>query len=502
MSNDADVSLESDDLDRDLEKAAPPPPVVVVQYKKRGIPSWIAFPLIVAIPILSILAYHRLVVEPYRSRAAEAERVLETWIKTTRPGDVSSVQRSTSSAAEGATGLDAVPASVASLSHEKSAAVAAVGVAPPAAQSPQLPSSSSAVPPSSAPGTASPSTSVAKAPTPPAFTPPSGATGSPAAAVGMGAAILAAAQATDSPSNADGGQLPPAQGVGSAAGDPNANPQRSTATRKAPPATAALAMLEQAENGAVSAPAASPMDDPKDRSPDSPGGSRIGGVHTRSAGIPADDAIDQPAGSKAATRQDETRANAAGRQGTAGFEPLPTREESLRAIAEEAARKQTEIADSRLDRKAEVEALRAEDRVKFRNELREVLRVHGNKAGDEIDRLARRYGYEASSTAYDKALQIWKFGRMSQQAKVRLIRSLDLPESVILDFLSDNQHGRVRTRAGPRNENEVRVRAARQLLAYELPSQPAAARPAPSSRPATDAAEHGKAAAAPDGVPR
>ncbi len=120
--------------------------------------------------------------------------------------------------------------------------------------------------------------------------------------------------------------------------------------------------------------------------------------------------------------------------------------------------------------------------MKFRQELREILRVHGNNAGDEIDRLSRRYGYEAGSDAYARADRIWRFSRgVSQQAKFQKIRSLDLPESVILDFLSDDLHGKVKARGGPRNEKEVRIRAAKQLLAYELPpysETPPAALPA------------------------
>jgi hypothetical protein len=40
---------------------------------------------------------------------------------------------------------------------------------------------------------------------------------------------------------------------------------------------------------------------------------------------------------------------------------------------------------------------------------------------------------------------------------------------VILDFLSDDLHPQVKKRNGPRNESEVRVRAALQLLHYDFP---------------------------------
>ena len=67
---------------------------------------------------------------------------------------------------------------------------------------------------------------------------------------------------------------------------------------------------------------------------------------------------------------------------------------------------------------------------------------------------------------------------MTLRSKVRLIRSLELPETVILNFLSDELYFLLRSRNGPRNENEVRVRAARQLLGFELPAADPAVRPA------------------------
>ena len=75
------------------------------------------------------------------------------------------------------------------------------------------------------------------------------------------------------------------------------------------------------------------------------------------------------------------------------------------------------------------------------------------------------------------ASKTWFFSRMSRQAKVRLIRSLDLPESVLLDFLSVELQRLIGARNGPRDRNDVRVRAAKLLLSYELPAPDSA--PAP-----------------------
>ena len=70
---------------------------------------------------------------------------------------------------------------------------------------------------------------------------------------------------------------------------------------------------------------------------------------------------------------------------------------------------------------------------------------------------------------------------MNVKDKVRLIRSLELPESVIVDFLSADLHPRIGARGGPEDANDVRVKAAKIVLAYELPGTPAANRVAGQS---------------------
>ncbi len=43
---------------------------------------------------------------------------------------------------------------------------------------------------------------------------------------------------------------------------------------------------------------------------------------------------------------------------------------------------------------AEFRAIRQSERVKFRDELRDALQSFGDQAGPEIDKLAKRYGYD------------------------------------------------------------------------------------------------------------
>ena len=83
---DADLTLENEQLDQYLEAADPAPPVVVVQYRNRGVPSWVVFPLLVFVPIGAIWGYHRLVVERYRVQAIEAKRLLESTIESPQSG--------------------------------------------------------------------------------------------------------------------------------------------------------------------------------------------------------------------------------------------------------------------------------------------------------------------------------------------------------------------------------------------------------------------------------
>jgi hypothetical protein len=149
---------------------------------------------------------------------------------------------------------------------------------------------------------------------------------------------------------------------------------------------------------------------------------------------------------------------------------LPTKEEAERQIREEAEK-------LRADRLAQVEnriatqrSQRIADQLKFREELREVVNSFGNRAGPEIDKLAKHYAGDINPVNWAKAHQKWRFERgLTQWAKVKYIRELELPEVVILDFLSDDMHALVKKRNGPRNESEVRVRAASQLLNYPFP---------------------------------
>ncbi len=64
--------LESDRLDDLLEAPVQAPPVVVVEYRDRGAPSKTFFLVLFLVPLVAILVYHRTVVEQYRVQVARA----------------------------------------------------------------------------------------------------------------------------------------------------------------------------------------------------------------------------------------------------------------------------------------------------------------------------------------------------------------------------------------------------------------------------------------------
>ena len=85
-----------------------------------------------------------------------------------------------------------------------------------------------------------------------------------------------------------------------------------------------------------------------------------------------------------------------------------------------------------------------------------------------------------------RAYRIIGMGRASERTKVRQLRALGVSESIILDFLANGIDKNLGARNGPRNRNEVWVKAARRLLMYDFElSQPAGTGRRPGGRRAT-----------------
>ena len=139
------------------------------------------------------------------------------------------------------------------------------------------------------------------------------------------------------------------------------------------------------------------------------------------------------------------------------------------------------------------------NRVAFHDELKQLLNELKDNAGEEIGKLCERYGKEAMpqvKSAYAKLLRTAP-KRMSRQARVEMMRGVGVPEPLVLDQLCHEFDKLINTRGGPRTEDEVRVRAARALLA--LPVSPAARKIAPDlaePRTTTDTSPHAEASPA------
>jgi hypothetical protein len=425
MKSDTDRSMEVGRLDRALEPTPSAPPVVLVQYRDRGIPLWILIPSVIIVPMCAILAYHRLVVVRYRTQAELERRALESKIDQGQP-DVPKP-------------LESKPSEPLALNSQPFVSEPAPVVATTA---PTTPVRSETLSTAGAVAKWIDSASQKPGPTGPK-------TGSGSDAVDG----LLSMPAADKSLEVSAGKptIPPARSI-------LENP---IVTLRQP--GKASAATEVAERNAASENASKkgkgPLEDSRGESGPKPG--ELGG---------------EPAG-------DLQGESGTGVVGDVKIEPLPTKEESLRQIEEEAAKKQAEIDGLEASKLAEFRSMRQSERLKFRDELREVLQSYGNGAGPEIDKLAKRYGYDTDRVRFVRARNAWKFTQMSMQAKVRFTRSLDLPETTVLNFLSDELIRKIGAREGPRDQNEARIRAAKMLLNFELPATDATASPVQSVRP-------------------
>jgi len=437
MKSDKDLTLETDRLEEVLDMGADSQPVVVVQYRNRGVPSWAFFTLLFMVPAIVIGIYHRLVVERYRNQAAEARQALEGLVAGERSADP--LVKGGQPAAAAASNSDAAPrapgeaANSESTVSSRSASTEAAGLEATTASDPGT-AGLEAVAPSPFEGPPAVADKIAK-PTMRSILP------NPFA---EGVKPPKPPTPKDGPEmtvDADKGKNAPAAGIG------------------------------DKDNGLGQAGIS------RQGLPDTPGPSR--NDRSESAVGPATTAMTAPDRGPHADELDRNR-DLATRDGPAGpkpLEPLPSKEETLREFEHEAAQKQAEIVAQVENRQTEIRSQKVEEQIKFREELREVLRTQGNQAGPEIDNLVKRYGQDIDQLKHAYAYNAWRFSRKSQQEKVRFIRALELPETVILDFLSDDLHPQVRKRNGPRNESEVRARAATQLLKYPYPGAGATERP-------------------------
>ena len=158
--------------------------------------------------------------------------------------------------------------------------------------------------------------------------------------------------------------------------------------------------------------------------------------------------------------------------------PAPTEEQLRQDIEAEAAEKAAEMKQRR-DLKdhareaidSEAQARVEDERAAFRRDLREALNLGRREASVQIDELCNRYGRNYSEELRNKVRFRLEHagGKLTREAKVRVLRLYGVPEPGILDFLANEiHHNLAGTRNGPRDSNEVRIDAAKQLLNMRL----------------------------------
>jgi hypothetical protein len=436
MNDATDVSLESDRLEELLEAPVAAPPVVMIEYRNRGVPWWVLGSILVLAPAVvgAIFYYQHSVVERLRAKAAKAEYIQK-------------MQAVEQAAATKSAAPSATPVSV--LAEIADPSILQV-----------------AGPSDSAP--------IAKE-------------GAPHPADSSKAAIALPGAAAEG-SSLTGVDEPSRTNVRSMTRSPFESDDETPAANGAVSESVAVAAGNAAKKGPGESSGGKPA--PASKAPRA--GDKISSSEGANALQPA--TAPPPAQAPGAAVADAAGAGP-GALPAPAVEPLPNAEQFLNQTTEEAAKKEHELVE--LERANAQRARQAanEERVKFHEELGQILAVHGKKAGEEIDELVRRSHKLADPRTFNRAKNVWRQLRLSQQAKVSQIRALDISEPAILDFISNNLYVRMRSPGGPRDDNEVRVRAAQILLSYKLPGEKDS--PESTSNPAKDLKERGTGRAGP-----
>ncbi|MGO9598443.1 MAG: hypothetical protein ACLP7Q_10690 [Isosphaeraceae bacterium] len=418
----SDLDLDADRLEALMESPPPGQPVVVIQYRDRGLPWYAVLPIVLLIPLVAAAVYYR---------------------ATSRPG----------------TGAGPLQASVAAAEAPR-ATLESVPPSPPITQASPQPVSATGNKATAAAATSAPALGAAPAqPLVPLPSTGSGESDLPLALNSQPLAPAAIQQAMRSAA-ALAEQIPP-----------------QTVAPKSPAETSPKGPddPQAATHLALSPPLAVGFSSPAD--PESPFAEL-----DISRGGPATATAAATAGDRAAAESSPATAAATPVDGQPGpreqpTQEQPTREQLLRDIQAEAAAKGAEMRQLRdaKDRaqgqiEAENQARVEADRIEFRRELDEILKIGGKELGKGIDDLCDRHGRN-----YDELLRrkIWKVlkqsgGRMSREDKVRMMRLRGMPEAGILDFLANELNHNLYARNGLQSEDEVRVTAARLLLRMKV----------------------------------
>ena len=416
-----DLNLETDHLEEVIESPPPAQPVVVIQYRTRGVPWYLVLPLLVLVPLGAVAVYHRV-----------SSRVRYPLVPPP------SADQSTRKAAE----RQAVPGALseasvrATLQGLPSATIVDLGAPLALNSQPIAPGSLPAVLPSPAPAAKA---DLTKPASPAAATPAATKEGEPSKSAGSSDLAKAAPGVTVASTP------PPATTLVKEPGPQAAATTPVDATRPAPRGTVAIGFSVPADNDSPFAEL-----DISRRLP---------------ASTPDQEQAAASNGPAAASDPSPDR------------QPQPTQDQLLQDIQAEAAEKNAELKQRRdlKDRAREVvdaesQARVEDERAAFRRDLREAIKLSRKEAATQIDDLCNRYGRNYSDELRSKARFLLERygGKMSREAKVRMLRFHGVPEPGILDFLANEIHHMINSRNGPRDSNEVRIDAAKQLLSIKL----------------------------------
>jgi hypothetical protein len=412
-----DLNLETDHLEEVIESQPPGQPVVVIQYRTRGAPWYLVLPLLVLVPLGAVAVYHRV-----SSRARYTLMPPPAANQSTRKAaETLAVTESNSEASASATSQGLPPASIANLGSPLALNSQPIAPGSVTAFLPQPVDGTDQTKPGS-PAAAATATKVGEPFKTPASTDLANAASNETAATTL--------PSVATPANQPGSRVAPTPPV--------------DATRPAPRGSVAIG-FSVPDDG----------DSPFAELPISRG---------------------QP-GSKANHEQTAvTQGPAEASDPSPDRQPPPTREQLVQDIQAEAAEKAAELKQRReiKDRArdvidAEAQARVEDERTAFRRDLREATKLSRREAAVQIEDLCNRYGRNYSDDLRSKArLLLSRSGKMSPQAKVRMLRLYGVPEPGILDFLANEIHHMINSRNGPRDSNEVRIDAAKQLLKIEL----------------------------------
>jgi hypothetical protein len=409
MTNEHDVTLETDHLEEVIETPPPEKPVVVIQYRTRGVPWFLFVPLLLLVPLSAVAIYHRVT---SRARAAIVPTPAQPQV-TVKP-EQTSASKDLKAVKPGTHGAAPLSPLAGGLAGET--------LLPLALNSQPI-----------APG------SLPIWPSPAAKSEPAGPT----------------ASAAPKPADPSAASVPPPASNTAKPPDPAAAPKAAPSRTQPEPRSAVAVGFSLPRAGADDDNPFSELDIARNRPGDL-------------LGQPSDPSSAGP--STAASAPDDR--------------PQPTKEELMDDIQAEAAEKRSELKQlrhlkdhARDEIEAESLARTEEDRAAFRRELLDILKSGSKKVGQEINDLCDKYGRN-----YDPELRNRVFrslgkakGRTTRDAKVKMLRQFGVPEPGILDYLANAMNFTMNSRTGPRNVDEVRVSAARQLLQIKLTGDPGSA---------------------------